>query len=140
MNRTKLRLKSKRQLAAQQQQAQQPQLLPNRLTSTQTDLFIGDPDAPVTIIEFTDYGCPFCSRHFENTYPFLKSNYVDTRFVKYVFKDFPLSFHPEADEASKQPDVPTTKVVLLICMPRFSQTNLSERESGLYESVCRVRS
>ncbi len=92
----------RQQLAAQQQQQQQPQLPTEPVDiNTDGDLFIGDENAPVTIIEFTDYGCPFCGRHFENTYPFLKSNYVDTGFVKYVFKDYPLSFHPEADEASE---------------------------------------
>ncbi len=92
----------RRQLAAQQQQQQQPQLPTEPVEiNTDGDLFLGDENAPVTIIEFTDYGCPFCGRHFENTYPFLKANYVDTGFVKYVFKDYPLSFHPEADEASE---------------------------------------
>ncbi len=58
---------------------------------------VGDPNAPITIIEYTDYQCPFCSRHFEQTYPQLKENYIDTGVVYYVFKDFPLTqIHPEA--------------------------------------------
>ncbi|MAT97295.1 MAG: hypothetical protein CL608_09150 [Anaerolineaceae bacterium] len=58
---------------------------------------VGDPNAPITIIEYTDYQCPFCSRHFTQTYPQLKENYIDTGVVYYVFKDFPLTqIHPQA--------------------------------------------
>ncbi|MCA9944721.1 MAG: thioredoxin domain-containing protein, partial [Anaerolineales bacterium] len=58
---------------------------------------VGDPNAPITIIEYTDYQCPFCSRHFEQTYGLLKENYIDTGVVYYVFKDFPLTqIHPQA--------------------------------------------
>ncbi len=62
----------------------------------------GKKNAPVTIIEFSDYECPFCGRHFEQTYPLLISNYVDTGQVKLVFKDFPLtSIHPNAQKAAE---------------------------------------
>ncbi len=58
---------------------------------------IGDPDAPVTIVEYTDFQCPFCSRHVQQTFPFIKENYIDEGLVRYVFKDFPLtSIHPQA--------------------------------------------
>ena len=58
---------------------------------------VGDPEAPVTLIEYTDYQCPFCSRHFNETYLKIKENYVDTGQVYYVFKDFPLTnLHPQA--------------------------------------------
>lgn len=58
---------------------------------------IGDPDAPVVIVEYTDFQCPYCSRHFQQTYPQIVENYVDTGEVLYVFKDFPLtSIHPQA--------------------------------------------
>lgn len=58
---------------------------------------IGDPNAPITIVEYTDFQCPFCSRHFEQTFSQLKENYIDTGVVYYVFKDFPLTqIHPEA--------------------------------------------
>jgi protein-disulfide isomerase len=60
------------------------------------DPFIGDPDAPVTIVEFSDFQCPFCRRYFMDTYPQLKSEYIDTGKVKLVFRDFPLQFHDAA--------------------------------------------
>lgn len=63
---------------------------------------IGDPDAPVTIVEYTDYQCPFCLRHFRQTFPLIKANYIDTGLVRYVFKDFPLtSIHPQAFAAAE---------------------------------------
>lgn len=61
----------------------------------------GSASAKVTLIEFTDYQCPFCSRHFEQTLPDILKNYVDTGKVKYVVRDYPLSFHPNAQKASE---------------------------------------
>jgi protein-disulfide isomerase len=58
---------------------------------------LGNPDAPVTIVEYTDYQCPYCQRHFQQTFPNLKTNYIDEGIVRYVFKDFPLTgIHPQA--------------------------------------------
>ena len=58
---------------------------------------LGDPNAPVTIVEYSDYQCPFCLRHFQQTMPQLKAEYIDTGRVFYVFKDFPItSLHPVA--------------------------------------------
>ncbi len=64
------------------------------------DAVLGNKDAPVTIIEFSDYECPFCGRHFQETYPQLKKDYIDTGKVKLVYRDFPLSFHPMAMPAA----------------------------------------
>jgi len=63
---------------------------------------IGDPDAPVVMIEFTDYQCPFCRRHFIETFPQIQAEYIDTGMVRYVFMEFPLtSIHPQAQLASE---------------------------------------
>ncbi|MFN2122388.1 MAG: thioredoxin domain-containing protein [Candidatus Promineifilaceae bacterium] len=63
---------------------------------------IGDPDAPVTIIEYTDYQCPYCSRYFNDSFTAIKENYIDTGMVYYIFKDFPLvSIHPQATKAAE---------------------------------------
>lgn len=61
--------------------------------SVDDDPILGDKDAPVTIIEFSDYECPFCKRHFDQTYPDLKKDYIDSGKVKLVFRDLPLPFH-----------------------------------------------
>lgn len=65
------------------------------------DPMLGKSDAPVTLIEFTDYQCPFCSRHFTQTYGQIKTNYIDTGKVKFVSRDYPLSFHPFAQKAAE---------------------------------------
>lgn len=85
------------QYQAQQRQQQQPQPAGPVEISTENAFAIGSPDAPVTIVEYTDFQCPFCARHFTQTFPQLKEKYIDTGIVRYVFKDFPLtSIHPQA--------------------------------------------
>jgi protein-disulfide isomerase len=62
----------------------------------------GDPHAPVVIVEFTDYQCPFCGRHFETTLPEIRARYLSTGKVRYIVRDFPLSdIHPNALGAAK---------------------------------------
>ncbi len=63
--------------------------------------FLGKEDAPVTFVEFTDFQCPFCQRHFQQTFSQIKTNYVDTGKIKYVTRHYPLSFHPNAQKASE---------------------------------------
>ncbi len=65
------------------------------------DAFLGKKNAPVTLIEFTDYQCSFCKRHSTQTIPQIKKEYVDTGKVKYVLRDFPLGFHPNAQKAAE---------------------------------------
>ncbi len=62
---------------------------------------LGKASAPVTLIEFTDFQCPFCARHFTQTFDQIKQNYVDTGKVKYVIRFFPLGFHPNSEKASE---------------------------------------
>jgi len=58
---------------------------------------LGRESAPVTIVEFTDYQCPFCQRHSSRVFPELVEEYVKTGKVRYVFRDFPIaSLHPQA--------------------------------------------
>ncbi len=65
----------------------------NSIVSVDDDPVIGDANAPVTIIEFSDYECPFCKRHYDETLPQIKKEYVDTGKVKIVYRDLPLPFH-----------------------------------------------
>ncbi len=59
--------------------------------------FMGDTNAKVTLVDFSDYHCPFCARHFRDTLPRIVAEYVNTGKVKYVFRDFPIeSLHPKA--------------------------------------------
>lgn len=64
------------------------------------DAVIGDKNAPVTIVEFSDYECPYCGAFFNSSYQTIKENYIDTGKVKLVFRDLPLDFHPNAAPAA----------------------------------------
>ena len=61
----------------------------------------GDKDAPVTIIEWSDFECPFCGRFYRDTLPLIEEEYIKTGKVKLVFRDFPLSFHQNAQKAAE---------------------------------------
>jgi len=64
--------------------------------------FRGKVNAPLTLVEFSDFQCPFCARHVAQTDPELIKEYVDTGKVKVVFMDFPLEqIHPQAFKASE---------------------------------------
>ena len=61
----------------------------------------GSATAPITIVEYSDYQCPFCERHFQEVLPQLQK-YIDDGTVRYVFKDFPLTqIHPQAPKAAE---------------------------------------
>ncbi len=77
----------------------QPQL-PVKI-SADNDPIIGNPDAPITIIEFSDFQCPFCARFHSQTLPLILDEYIEQGKVKLVFRDFPIqSIHPNALPAS----------------------------------------
>jgi len=62
----------------------------------------GSPDAPVTIVEFSEFQCPYCGLYVRETFPKIDETYVKTGKVKYVFRDFPLtSIHPNAQKAAE---------------------------------------
>ena len=62
--------------------------------SMDDDPYLGNSSAPVKIIEFSDFQCPFCRVFWHDTLPSIKKDYVDTGKVQFVYRDFPLSFHP----------------------------------------------
>lgn len=68
--------------------------------SVDDDAMKGDANAPITIVEFSDYECPFCGKFYSETYSSIVENYIDTGIAKLVFRDFPLSFHPQAEGAA----------------------------------------
>jgi protein-disulfide isomerase len=49
---------------------------------------LGDPDAPITIVEFGDYQCPNCNKWFHETKPILDENYFDTGIANLIYIDF----------------------------------------------------
>jgi protein-disulfide isomerase len=62
---------------------------------------LGSESAPLTLVEFTDYQCPFCNKFHLSTFPELKKNFVDTGLVRFVSRDLPLQFHKNAFEAAR---------------------------------------
>ncbi len=91
---------SKKVVVREDDTGDQPELLQRADIDEDDDAVLGDEDAPVTIISCEDYQCPFCKRAFDQTFPQLKQNYIDTGKAKYIYRDFPLPFHTEADEAA----------------------------------------
>lgn len=63
---------------------------------------LGQASAKVTLIEFSDYECPFCSRHYTQAEPQIIKEYIDTGKVKFYYRDFPLpQIHPGAQKAGE---------------------------------------
>ena len=76
---------------------------PVRVSSIPLDGFDirGKQDAPVTMVEYSDFQCPFCERFFKDTLPQLQKQYIDTGKVKFIYKQFPVeSVHPNSPAAS----------------------------------------
>ena len=69
--------------------------------STKGKQEMGSKDAPITIVEFTDYQCPYCLRFTKTTFPLLKRKYVDTGKVRWVALNLPLAFHKDATKAAQ---------------------------------------
>jgi protein-disulfide isomerase len=62
---------------------------------------LGSKSAPLTVVEFTDYQCPFCQRFHVTTFAELKKNYIDTGKVRFYSRDLPLDFHANAMRAAQ---------------------------------------
>lgn len=54
------------------------------------DKILGKADAPVTIVEYASLTCSHCANFHENTFPALKTQYIDTGKVRLIFREFPL--------------------------------------------------
>ncbi len=54
---------------------------------------LGRPDAPFTVVEFTDLECPFCRQYAITSFDEIRKNWMDTGRLRYVSRDFPLDFH-----------------------------------------------
>ena len=83
-------------IAGQSQQSQ------TAIPDADDDPFLGRSDAPVTIIEFSDFQCPFCRKLWKDILPQLKADYIDTGKVKFVYRDFPLSNKHEMAQISAE--------------------------------------
>ncbi len=86
--------KEQQKSADAQAEAEKPKVVTGDFSDD--DAFLGEKNAPITIVEFSDYQCPYCGVFENETFPKIKAQYIDTGKVKLVFRDFPLSFHPYA--------------------------------------------
>src|SRR5471032_2808828 len=67
-----------------------------------TGMVLGKPDAPLTMVEFTDLQCPFCRQFHVTAYEQIKKDYIDTGKLRYISRDFPLdTIHPYAISAAR---------------------------------------
>jgi protein-disulfide isomerase len=62
---------------------------------------LGSESAPITVVEFTDYQCPFCAQHAQETLAGLIKEFVDQGTVRYVVRDMPLNIHRMAEPAAR---------------------------------------
>lgn len=77
-----------------------PAALSSRLVRVADLPVLGDAKATLALIEVTDYQCPFCQAHFNDTLPLLKREFIDTGRLNYYVLDYPLPGHEFAAEAA----------------------------------------
>jgi protein-disulfide isomerase len=101
-------LREIKQLLARPQQQQVPAApstprSPENLTVKGDAIYVlGKSDAPLTMVEFTDFQCPFCARFETTTFPEIKKNYIDTGKLRLILRDLPLAdMHPFAMKAAQ---------------------------------------
>jgi protein-disulfide isomerase len=61
---------------------------------------MGDAKAPLVLVEYTDFQCPFCQQFHNQAFAQIKANYIDTGKIRFVSRDFPLDFHENARRAA----------------------------------------
>jgi len=68
--------------------------------STIDGVALGSKKAPLVLIEFTDYQCPYCKRFYDTTFAELKKKYIDTGKLRFISRNLPLPFHKHAESAA----------------------------------------
>jgi len=78
-----------------------PAAVPARVkVSSENAYSLGRADAPLTMVEFTDYQCTFCRQFHQTAFEEIKKNYIDTGKLRFVSRDLPLDFHQNALRAA----------------------------------------
>jgi protein-disulfide isomerase len=85
-----------RPVAAPQPAAPAPQDDKVSMTFPAGGFSVGKENAPLVLVEYTDYQCPFCQRYHNDSFAQIKSNFIDTGKIRYISRDFPLPFHENA--------------------------------------------
>jgi len=85
--------------AAQQAAVNVPDKVVRYKVTVDDDPSIGPADAPITLIEFSDYQCPYCTKWYNEVYPRLLKEYEGK--IRFVYRDLPLAFHGDAQSAAE---------------------------------------
>ncbi len=100
--------------------------------------WLGRKDAPITMVEFTDYQCSFCQRFHVVTFPEIRKQFIDTGKVRFLSRDFPLDFHSNAFRAAEaarcagdQDQFWKMRDVLVANPNRLSENDLMAHAQGL---------
>jgi protein-disulfide isomerase len=108
---------------------------------------LGDKNAPLTMVEFTDYQCPFCRQFHETTYSRLKKEYIDTGKLRFYSRDLPLDFHANAMRAAEaarcaadQGKFWQLRDIMGANPDKLEMSNLVENATGLKMDVAAFRS
>jgi protein-disulfide isomerase len=100
---------------------------------------LGPDAARVALVEFSDYECPFCIRHFQQTMPRLVTDYIKTGRIRYAFRDWPVaSLHPESIRAHEAAHCAAEQNRYWEIHPRLfgpSGSHSSDRLLGLAQDV-----
>ncbi len=99
----------------------------------------GSQNAPVIIIEYSDFECPFCGKFFRETLPLIESNYINTGKVKFIYKHFPLrNIHFNAQIAAEASECANEQHkfwqyhdLLFQNTPNFKENNLIQYASQI---------
>ena len=83
------------------QQAAAARPTTGKLTNLVNVRALGSPNAPVTMVEFTDLQCPYCRQYVTATFEEIKKNWIDTGKLRYISRDFPLDIHPLSMTAAR---------------------------------------
>ncbi|MBU0963175.1 MAG: DsbA family protein [Nanoarchaeota archaeon] len=65
------------------------------------DPFIGNINANIIIVEFSDFQCPYCGRFYKEVFPKIYEDYIEPGKAKFVYKNFPLSIHQYSKVAAE---------------------------------------
>jgi protein-disulfide isomerase len=71
-----------------------------RVKLSDNEYVLGSKEAPLVVVEFTDFQCPYCNRFYTQIFPELKKEYIDTGKMRFLTHEFPLDFHPQAMPAA----------------------------------------
>lgn len=108
---------------------------------------MGDPKAPLVMVEYTDFQCPYCQQFHNTAFAQIKANYIDTGKVRFVSRDFPLDFHENARRAAtagrcaaEQGKFWEMRHVMIVNAATLTADNLSSYAASVHMDVPKFKS